>query len=308
MAAFAPSQAAEVVQSTKKRKKRSKAQKLCPACSQEHFLQYCPLFKSWTVAVRKKHVLEWKLCQNCFRSHMLKDCPYGACHQCVPRIWRNSLLCNAQEARARQCVNVQAQSAESIPMAKLGASRQSPVMRSAVATAFRRVGWSSPEEWPLPDPAIRLNLPATGDFPPLRSLPQFSDWERTMRRHPTASQYMPPQQSAAVPNAGDNAQPAVAHGAEPPVERMEIESADAIEQAVHSQENHDLKASLQPAQVASAQNAQTSQQFGTVQPTHVDELASLADKQPQAAVEVLHEQNGSAPPSMEKLSTVQPGG
>lgn len=227
--ALTPNPSANVALVAAKKRNRGRRNKIsrhCHACSQEHFLQDCALFQSWSIDVRKRHVIDWMLCPNCFRPHVLRDCPYGPCRQCVPKIWHNSLLCRAHETRARQVVDVQTPPACSISVANPNAARQSPVMRSQVATSFRRLGWSTPETWPLPDPAIRLQLSPTAVLPQLRSLPQFDNWESTLRQNPQARDYLPPIHTAVAASEQKGAQSLAAQCISPVIEKMDVAVSD----------------------------------------------------------------------------------
>lgn len=181
----------------KSKKKRKRGRKVCPACPENHHLQQCPLFQSWTAIARRAKVQEWHICPNCLRAdHVLKDCKYGPCRNCAGVVWHNSMLCRAHDSRLHRNNVKDVQPVPTNELAEITASTHSqeiltngtnehPRKKRAVATQQSAV------RWPLPDVEVDLAPIDRSVTPPLVSLVQNESWAQEMRQHSQTAPYMP---------------------------------------------------------------------------------------------------------------------
>lgn len=65
----------------------------CPACTQQHRLWHCHVFKAMTLEERCEKLRKWKLCECCLQlGHSANDCGSQGCPKC-DRAKHNSLIC-----------------------------------------------------------------------------------------------------------------------------------------------------------------------------------------------------------------------
>lgn len=191
-------QRSNAVQPQLKNKKKRKRAKVCPACPENHHLQQCPLFQSWTTTARQAKVQDWRICPNCFRAdHVLKDCKYGPCRNCAGIVWHNSMLCRARELHLQRDIVNDVPPIPFNELAQVTASTHSKVMHMNGSNAHPRkkravVTQQSAVAWPLPGEEMKLCPIDRSVTPPLVSLVQDESWTYEMRQHPLAAPYMPP--------------------------------------------------------------------------------------------------------------------